>query len=128
MNTQLDDNAFVAAVRTLAGDAVGFVYRADMRKMTPDGSCECKYAETREGVVRGSCLIGQALLAAGAPLAEVSALDRLSDSNADYVLPNFGLSCKVIDWAASVQSSQDAGEPWGQAVADADARYGDPLA
>ncbi|OZD23860.1 hypothetical protein CH253_08365 [Rhodococcus sp. 06-156-3C] len=120
--TQIKDAEFVQAVRDEAADS------PDYRYEKVHGGC----VYVANGV--GSCIVGRALLKVGVPVAEVAELDDSEKAEARHALPQFGLSQLVVEWANRVQSKQDGGVydaqglPWGEAVKEADAGVGDPLA
>lgn len=102
----------ISAVRNIAEAAPDYVYEKV-------GGHACKYVQNGAG----SCIVGQGALAAGVPLETVAEWDQAECGS------GFGDVCDRIDidcgsdaaqWLIEVQSHQDNGIPWGEAVAAAD--------
>lgn len=95
----------VKAVRELAEETPDFVYEP------PGNHCVNIY----EG--KGSCIAGRAYVKAGIPVADIPY--SLAVPSAVGVM-GVVASMPEIDWLLTVQSAQDNGTPWGEAVAEAD--------
>lgn len=122
----LSDEALVGAVRQLAAESPDYVY-VNQKGVEAGNGASCFYVHTKDGELVGGCLIGQAAIRVGVPIADVAEWDDDDSAGADTVLPD-SISDGVRDWATRVQKLQDVGNTWGFSVRDADRTVGDPLA
>jgi len=63
-----------------------------------------------------SCLVGRAFHAAGVPLSELAAYDRDDGVSADTLAVDYGLSNEAAVFLLVVQSAQDMGSTWAEAL------------
>jgi hypothetical protein len=127
----IDLKALKAEVIRIANETPYFVYPEDQR---------CKYLmqmEVHEGegiITTGSCLLGKALVNLGVDTEEIF---HCEGENIGHILRYTKLSKsmrtdlppadeRLIYWLDTAQTVQDSHEPWGKAVADADATYPEP--
>lgn len=96
-------------------------------KYGQDGSGRCAYAAgvCSDGSI--GCIFGQALRACGVnPIEFDSGSEQGQPMDIAGVLEELGLVSgltRKVMWANEVQGLQDAGEPWGNALAQADECY-----
>lgn len=117
MATQISDQLFVNAVHELVAENPEFVYQRQPRPANRE-LLGCLYINDAG---EGSCLVGQALVRAGVPAAEIRPYDEaVWLVSACAVLPNFGVSAAAAEWAEVVQEAQDSGDQWGAALKSAE--------
>lgn len=104
----------IAKARELAAARPKHVY------LTPSESDSvCSYYRDRSGEPGQGCLFGQAL-------ALLDITDPKEGESIFSVLLDHGIPCSDSDseWLTAVQSSQDGGDPWGEAIRLADETIG----
>jgi len=105
----------ILAVRSLAAAFPDFIYEK------PNKDSMCLYKRTRQpGGEMSGCIIGEALRKTGVSTA---GLDKAASSGINYQLDRVGLlpeDARQSVWLAEVQSEQDSGHTWAEAVRIAD--------
>ncbi len=117
----------IEAIRQVAATEPDFVYDNN------DDQSSCDYTPNARN--RCGCIVGEALMLLGVSRERLRAVDLLGwntnvswgmaviiDELEDLVAPEALNS----SWVRQVQSAQDDGHSWGDAVADADERVGVP--
>ncbi|AXQ64416.1 hypothetical protein L3Y19_gp046 [Gordonia phage Neville] len=109
---------FVAEVRRLANENPEFVYQ---KRPIGDGGegGSCMYVN--EAGTGGDCLIGQAVINTG--LMSVEELGKHENELARGLLGDLRFPGAATQWADRVQSRQDMGVAWVDAVRDADLTF-----
>src|SRR5262245_23138402 len=110
------DKARRLAKQVIDRDGTDFIYRSDAEG--------CHY----ERYGKPSCLVGQILYLDGWTIAELRALDRLSDVDDSYGINAGDLSKRfpeqvdgdAAEWLQFVQLNQDGGVSWGESIENAD--------
>lgn len=97
-------------VRRLAAEKPDFVYEK------PVNSHICKYVVEDEGRLKGSCIMGQALINLGVSARELS---HWEGTGIGAIVANQGISGER-NWIAQVQYAQDRDASWGDAIKHAD--------
>jgi hypothetical protein len=111
----VDLTALVAAVRKLAADRPDFTY-------SRPSANSCLYRPTKQaGGGMSGCIIGEGLRACGI---STTGLDTESDADIGSHLARVNKShTHEARWLAEVQSNQDFGRSWGEAVVAADKEW-----
>lgn len=117
MPVEITAEQLVQKVREQAQAHPDKVYRKDPE--VNSGSA-CVYAHSKEP----GCIIGWALHDLGWSLDDLRTLDDFDDAGIvdlvdDGNIPGVTLDQAGVDWLSRVQSLQDSGERWGEAVAQA---------
>lgn len=107
----------IEEIRVLAAESGGLLYESG-----PEGGCWY----VRDG--KPSCIVGQALARLGVPL---EFFEKYEGTNAEYggwplrslleEVTGGRMTAEEYEWISVVQSRQDTGSTWGEAVAMADA-------
>lgn len=112
----ITEQDIINEVLRLAAENPDFVYQApDYHPEETRGTC----VYIHDG--NGSCIVGQALVNKGIDPEEI---ERFEGLPADLMLSNLGIKEEADQgqtWLDQVQSYQDTGTPWGEAVEEADA-------
>lgn len=110
----VDLPAFQALVKQIAAERPTYRYMVE-------GSDSCTYSPNHVNGVDSRCIIGEALHRLGIDDEILEEIDNRAgqegeDVAAAAVLPKLGFSPEVSSWAQQVQTKQDNGMPWGEAV------------
>lgn len=107
----------IREIRRIASEQPEHVYR-------PPVACRigCSYVDSANAPGTG-CIVGQAVIALGLPVERLAEWENGHDETSSTImLPamDIGGSRAELRWIRRVQSEQDQGKAWGEAVAIAD--------
>lgn len=117
MTTDVTINQLIAKVREIAAKRPDFVYEV------PDGGDVCQYVH-EDG--EPGCIFGHAFTALGVEPDQLAKLDGVGVITGVLDKLEIEHTEEERAWCAMVQSLQDTGDPWGEAVSESNALAGTP--
>lgn len=111
--------AFEAKLREIIAADPGHIYRMGDFHSTDGMGYSCFYLASHPGA-HEACVMGVAMTALGVP---DRFLAEREGRPVQAILSEAGVTSLADFWLARLQSEQDHGTPWGEALAEADAAH-----